>query len=118
MKFFQPDYKLIYTDIINKKYPHKIENCKALLSRKHLSVKNILKLNQIIFDTSISSEQLNQRFKAYKKSDIINILGYQKENKLNNNQLANHFNLSRNTVAKWKKIFLVKNESRFQNLKK
>ena len=35
MKVSQPDYKLIYTDIINKKYPHKIENCKALLSVRY-----------------------------------------------------------------------------------
>ena len=60
------------------------------------------KLNEIIFGKKTE----NQKFKSYKRSDILKILDYQKKYKLNNSQLANHFNISRNTVTKWKKMFL------------
>jgi hypothetical protein len=34
------------------------------------------------------------------------MLDYQKKNKLTNSQLAKHFKLSRNTVTKWKRLFV------------
>ena len=49
----------------------------------------------------------NQKHRSYSKSDILKILDYQKKNNLNNSQLANHFSLSRNTVAKWKRMFII-----------
>jgi len=103
-----PDYKLIYTDILIKKFPHKQERCKKLLEKNNLSVLNIIELNTIIFGkTNNQTENDNQKYRSYRKSDILIILDYQKKHKLNNSQLASHFKLSRNTVAKWKKIFLV-----------
>lgn len=102
-----PDYKNIYEDILEKKYPHKKEECKTLLSKKKLSVLNIIELNERIFGTYKESEQFNQKHRSYSKSDILSILDYQKKYKLNNSQLANHFRLSRNTVTKWRKVFLV-----------
>ncbi|SMP94191.1 hypothetical protein SAMN05421679_105273 [Epilithonimonas pallida] len=103
----RPDYKNIYLDILQKKYPHKKEECRILLSKENLSVLNIIELNQRIFGKDKESMQFNQKHRSYKKSDILNILDYQKKYKLNNCELANHFKLSRNTVAKWKKMFLV-----------
>jgi len=103
----QPDYKNIYEDILQKKFPHKKDECKALLNKENLSVLNIIELNQRIFGIHKESEQFNQKHRSYNRSDILQILDYQKKHKLNNSQLANHFKLSRNTVAKWKKIFLV-----------
>ena len=41
------------------------------------------------------------------KTTILEILQYQKNNNLNNNQLADHFKLSRNTITKWKKIYII-----------
>lgn len=103
-----PNYKLIYSDILIKKFPHKQEKCKALLNKRNLSVLNIIELNTIIFGTDDhQTENANQKHRSYRKSDILMILDYQKKNKLNNSQLANHFKLSRNSVTKWKKIFLV-----------
>jgi DNA-binding transcriptional regulator YiaG len=46
----------------------------------------------------------NQKFRSYKIPDIQKILDYQNKYQLNNSQFANHFQLSRNTVAKWKKM--------------
>ncbi|MGG5208245.1 helix-turn-helix domain-containing protein [Chryseobacterium sp. MIQD13] len=102
----QPDYKKIYNDLIVKKYPEKLVKCRMLLQKKELSVLDIICLNQMIFEkTGNYSTKENQKFRSYDKNTICYILDYQKEYKLNNIQLANHFNLSRNTVAKWKKLY-------------
>lgn len=58
----------------------------------------------MIFDNT-TSPQNSRRHHSYDLASIIDILEYQKKNQLNNIQLANHFKLSRNTVAKWKKSF-------------
>lgn len=104
IKKTNPDFKLIYSDILNKLHPEKTQDCQELLSKKELSVMDILELNQKIFG---KSEKLNQKYRSYDKSYILHILEFQKENKLNNTQLAGHFNLSRNSIAKWKKFFLI-----------
>ncbi|KMQ58904.1 transposase [Chryseobacterium sp. BLS98] len=102
-----PNYKNIYSDIVAKKFPHKQKECETLLKMNRLSFLNIIELNTIIFGTSdIQTENFNQKHRSYQKSDILKILEYQKKNRLNNIQLANHFKLSRNTVTKWKKMFL------------
>ena len=103
-----PDYKAIYRDILHHKFPDKIKECLPLLDKKFLSTLDILTLNRRIFGNSNKeSEQFNQKHRSYNKSDILQILDYQKKHQLNNSQLANHFKLSRNTIAKWKKMFLV-----------
>jgi len=100
-----PDYKRIYTDIINKKNPEKSEECRNLLVKKELSVMDILELNKKIFGEEDKTKKTNNhRFRSYQKSDILQILDYQRKNNLNNIQLANHFKTSRNTIAKWRKI--------------
>ncbi|TZF93770.1 helix-turn-helix domain-containing protein [Chryseobacterium panacisoli] len=101
-----PNYKLIYTDIIIKHYPEKEPGCKIILEKKELSVLDVIKLNELIFgNTDKETSIRNQKHRAYNESTIRDILNYQKNNKLNNFQLANHFKLSRNTVAKWRKDF-------------
>lgn len=105
-KLGQPNYKKIYSDIINKKYPFKMEKCSSLLDKKILSVIDIVELNKRIFGTNLeTTSRQNQRLRSYTQSDIMQILDYQKKNGLNNSQLSRHFNLSRNTIAKWKKLF-------------
>ncbi|SDI84688.1 helix-turn-helix domain-containing protein [Chryseobacterium jejuense] len=99
-----PNYKQIYHDFIAAKCPDKKESVKAFLSKDSLSLSDVLKINQIIFFDG-SSE--NQKFKSYDKQAIFEILQYQKKHQLNNRQLAAHFKLSRNTVSKWKRIFLI-----------
>ena len=103
MKYPSPDYKLIFTDILDKKFPHKKEKCQILLKKKNLSAMDIIELNNNIFNTP---DRENQKYRSYSKSDILKILDYQKKHKLNNSQLSKHFKLSRNSVTKWKKMFL------------
>jgi dephospho-CoA kinase len=108
MENLTPDYKRIYTDILIKKFHEKKQSCKKLLEKRFLSGLDIIRLNETIFGRAgLADNIFNQRHRSYQKSCIIQILKYQKTNKLNNTQLAFHFKLSRNTVAKWKKIFLI-----------
>lgn len=103
-KITPPFYKKIYSDILAKKFPDKINEFEALLSKDYLSVLDIIQLNQRIF----GSEEIfteNQRLRSYDDPSIFKILEYQRKYKLNNTQLSNHFKLSRNTIAKWKRRF-------------
>lgn len=103
-----PNYKRIYTDIISKKYPEKEKKCKYILQKKEISTLDIIKINEIIFGNTDKEESINnQKHRSYDESAVLEILNYQKKNKLNNSQLANHFKLSRNTIAKWRKNFTV-----------
>lgn len=103
-----PNYSRIYSDIVDLKFPDKREICKALLEKKRITVLDVIELNNKIFDKAdADTKKFNQKHRSYSKEDILYILNYQKINKLNNTQLAHHFSLSRNTVTKWKKLFLV-----------
>ncbi|OCA76614.1 transposase [Chryseobacterium contaminans] len=99
-----PDYERIYSDIINQQYPDKVSEYRDLLSKDNMSSLYILELDTKIFG---NSDKVSRKHRSYTKKDILEILDYQKKHKLNNIQLANHFNLSRNSIAKWKKMFLV-----------
>jgi|SRR5690606_4827813 len=101
-----PDYKLIYSDIIDKKFPEKKEACSPILRKKKLDIFDIMYLNNILFGSDNKAD--NQKHRSYSKYDISRILGYQREHKCNNSQLAAHFGISRNTVTKWRKLFINK----------
>lgn len=104
----RPDYKKIYIDLIEKKFPHKKLNCEKLLEKDELSAWDIIKLNEILFGKR--KPKVNEKensLRAFQSDDILEILLYQKKNCLNNTELANHFKLSKNTVSKWNKLFNV-----------
>jgi DNA-binding transcriptional regulator YiaG len=112
-KIIAPDYKKIFRDIIEIKYPDKKKKCRNLLNKKELSTLDIIKLNQEIFETK-DKETLafNKAHRSYHPKTIIEILDYQKKNNLNDSQLAMHFNISRNSIRKWKKLF----KNNFENI--
>lgn len=101
-----PNYKRIYKDLIEQKYPEKAEKCKSLLEKNDFSVLDVIKINRLLLDDK-NYDDYNQKYRSYNKSAILEMLWYQKEHNLNNTQLASHFKLSRNTVAKWKKSFWI-----------
>ena len=102
----QPNYRLIYNDLINTKHPNKQKECSTILGKKEISMLDVIKLNTIIFGIKDrETYMLNQKHRSYDQKTVIEILNYQRKNELNNTEVANHFNLSRNTVAKWKKHF-------------
>lgn len=102
----QPNYKRIYSDIIEQKFPHKKEDCKKLLQKKMLSALDIMELNSKIFGSRDQNQKkINQKLRSYNESDILSILNYQKNHRMNNLQVAEHFGLSRNTMTKWRRMF-------------
>ncbi|AZA50661.1 helix-turn-helix domain-containing protein [Chryseobacterium carnipullorum] len=104
----KPDYHKIYSDIIRLRHPEKRKYCEDILSKVNLSDLDVIKLNDIVFSQQKKESQIfNQMHRAYNEQAILQILNYQKKNKLNNSQLAVYFKLSRNTVAKWKKIYKI-----------
>ncbi|MEY8760409.1 helix-turn-helix domain-containing protein [Chryseobacterium tongliaoense] len=107
LKMKGPNYRQIYSDIILEQFPDKMDLCRNILSKSHLSTLDVIKLNDILWK---QNKTINYRGKSYDKKSIFKMLEFQKENKLNNTQLAAHFNLSRNTVASWKKRFLITKE--------
>jgi len=98
-----PNYKKIYYDIIHKLHPSKYIDCKPILEKEVLSEFDIMEINQRIFGKDKDSAKRNSMHKSYCIDTAMKILEYQKENHLNNSQLAIHFGMSRNTIAKWKK---------------
>ncbi|UTX48897.1 helix-turn-helix domain-containing protein [Chryseobacterium sp. MA9] len=101
-----PDYKKIYEDMLSKKFPEKILICSGILNKKVLSVLDIIKINQLICGAPDKDiEVFNQKHRFYDQQAILEILEYQKKNELNNSQVSRHFKISRNSVAKWKKMF-------------
>jgi len=104
----KPDYRKIYSDIIQLKHPEKGKYCEDILSKEQISDLDVIKLNDIIFSHQSKKSQIsNQKHRAYNEQAILQMLNYQKKNNLNNTQLAVYFKLSRNTVAKWKKIYKI-----------
>lgn len=103
----EPNYRRIYSDLLNWKFPNKKKICKILLSKEKLSALDVIEINRKIFGTADQEAEIfNQSCRSYDRSAILKILDYQKEHNLNNTQLARHFKLSRNTVTKWRKVFL------------
>ncbi len=101
----KPNYKLIYKDFIQRKYPDKAALCTPFFNKVFWTDLDVIYLNDLLLNKEKKPISLNQKFKAYDEETILEILHYQLKNDLNNSQLATHFNISRNTVHKWKKIF-------------
>lgn len=103
----QPDYKRIYSDLINLKFSDKEDVLEIIKKIDRFSFLDITKINKLIFENSTLLQKQNQKFRSYDKATILRILDYQKKERLNNTQLGKHFNISRNTISKWKSLFIV-----------
>lgn len=102
-----PDYKRIYTDILELKFPDKTEQCRPILNKAVLTELDILALNEKIFGKKTIRGDYKEYHRAYSETGIRQILNYQKKHLLTNLQLADKFGMSRNTITRWKKIFKV-----------
>ena len=106
-KKLTPNYSQIYKDLIQAKFPEKWEECSSILLKEELTALEVLKLNNKLFGGKKSSlSSSNPKHKSYDIATIKEILSYQSKNNLNNTQIADHFKLSRNTIAKWKSLIL------------
>ena len=72
------NYKQIYSDILDKKFPEKSLECYSILNKRNLSAIDIIELNKRIFKDNKETEHINQKYRSYNKSDILKILDYQK----------------------------------------
>lgn len=116
MERIPPNYKRLYIDMITKKYPEKKKDCLFLLSKKELSALDIIHLNNQIFENqAIDEDKRSKRHRSYDKNSIFEILDYQAKNRLNNSELARNFKLSRNTIAKWKKLYIEVSSRKVKN---
>jgi len=99
-----PNYRKIYTDMISMKYPEKAALCEKILRKKFLTVMDLIELNGYLSNTL--NADYNQKLKCYDRDSIFKILEDQKHHRLNNTQAAKKFSVSRNTLCKWKRIYL------------
>lgn len=104
--YSSPNYTRIYQDIIEQKYPEKKESCLNLLTKKKLTTREIIQMNTLIFGVENRSQfsENNSKFRCYDQETVQYILKYQITHQLNNTETASHFKISRNTLAKWKKM--------------
>lgn len=102
-----PDYKRIYTDLINERFPEKKEAFATILSKKDFSILDVIICSSILSGKEDEAAfTFNQKHRSFDRKSILEILNYQKNKNYNNAELARHFKLSRNTIARWKKKFL------------
>lgn len=93
--------------MIKMNFPDKLEVCAYILDKTKITSMDIITIQEKLFGIQNNfTEQSSKRFRSYDKSTILTILDYQKEHRINNSELARHFKLSRNTVSKWKKLFV------------
>ncbi|MCS3869332.1 hypothetical protein J3D55_002248 [Chryseobacterium ginsenosidimutans] len=102
----RPNYKRIYHDILKEKYPEKLEDAKVLYLLDNLkTVDDILKINALVSDSSRKSSTNNQKLKNYDKQTVLKLLQYQRKHQLSTNFMSKKYNMSRNTISKWWKLF-------------
>ncbi|WP_313385580.1 helix-turn-helix domain-containing protein [Chishuiella sp.] len=91
----KPNYKKIYEEILKRKKIKKKINDK-------MSIKDVLKISKII---NPDNQDKNQKHKSYDLDYINYVLNDQLKHNYTNTEVANKYNLSRNTITKWKKNF-------------
>ncbi|WP_313579134.1 helix-turn-helix domain-containing protein [Chishuiella sp.] len=91
----KPNYKKIYEEILKRKKIKKKINDK-------MSIKDVLKISKII---NPNNQDKNQKHKSYDLDYINYVLNDQLKHNYTNTEVANKYNLSRNTITKWKKNF-------------
>lgn len=103
----RPFYNKLYADMIRDKYPDKASICNSYLQKENWTALDVIQVNELLFGSEKRKQdhKIDKIHRAYDEQSISQILTYQMKNKLNNNQIADRFGLSRNTVAKWKKLF-------------
>lgn len=98
----KPDYQKIFQDMFKYNFVEHNQALSERLEKGPLTSIEVMQLNNRLF---YKNKKQSSIYKAYDKSSIKKILQYQKIHQLNNTELAKHFGISRNTIAKWKNIY-------------
>ena len=96
-----PHYEIIYKDIAAHLGKTLTESQIQKLSKIEKTL-DVLEVNAMLFGKGKTSK-ITQQMRTYQTEDKVAILQYQQQNQLSNQQTANHFKMSRNTIAKWKR---------------
>lgn len=93
--------------MIRDKYPEKQSLCAGFLQKEHWTALDVIQVNDLLIGKKKNKAdvKIDQKHRSYDPQSIRQILRYQQKNNLNNNEVANKFSLSRNTIAKWKRLF-------------
>ncbi len=101
-----PNYEKIYREIIEEKGPFKKREMYAIFTQKNIKAYDIIKLDLLLSGVPSKEERtFNQQHRAYDEDTIKYILKYQSEYALSNIKTSEIFNVSRNTISKWRKLF-------------
>lgn len=100
-------YKEIYLNLIQEKFPDKLDDSKILWKLSHLdSSINIIELNDLLFHNGDRNIDItDSRLRSYTYDEIIRILKYQERFKKSNTDIVNKYGMSRATLNSWKKRF-------------
>lgn len=101
----RPEYKLIFQDLAQKQFGTTIPTSVQNKIEKLQNNLDILEVNSLIFNQKHSTRE-TAKMKVYDKESIEKILNIQQKEKLTNQEIASQFHVSRNSVAKWKKLYL------------
>lgn len=102
----KPNYTRIYLDLI--KYKNKENLVSEALVEKIKNIKfvnDVLEIEKELFKND--NLEYNQKLKCYDETTVKGFLRYQKANNMTNVELSDQYKISRNTIAKWKKIYSV-----------
>ena len=99
----RPNYSLIFLDILEMMFPDRCPKEIGIFAGKELSTEEVLLYNKKLFGQNNSSS----KYRSYDKTTIISILSKQKKHHYTNEEVSKIYNVSRNSLAKWKKLFLV-----------
>ena len=99
------DFGRIFKEIAQKKeYSESVID--YIVNVEEWNSLNVIKISEKIGEKPRGENlKLNQKHRAYDEQSVKEILNYQKINNLNNSEMMRLFNISRNSIAKWKKMF-------------
>lgn len=104
-------YKTLYLDFIQESSGLNVDIkevvCKMIdqWSEEHVDIENLYAVNKLIKDnmTNVFKNIKYQQLNVYDESFMANVFRYQKCNQLSDLSISHQFQMSRNTISKWKK---------------
>ncbi|KQS91834.1 hypothetical protein ASG21_05075 [Chryseobacterium sp. Leaf394] len=101
----KPNYTRIYLDLIKYRQKENLVSDSVLKKIYNIKMANdIFEIERALFGNNNFAD--NQKLKSYDETTVKIVLNHQRKNKLSNLELSNKYKISRNTIAKWKKIYI------------
>jgi response regulator of citrate/malate metabolism len=92
--------------MLKEKQPEKLHDSKILHLLNNLNtMEDVLKINEVVSDSSNKNSKNNQQLKNYDKKTVLRLLQYQNKHNLSASFMSKKYKMSRTTIAKWWKMF-------------